>query len=678
VVNSKDELCVYGSTASLNYPVSAGCFDPTYNGGNSDIVVTHLDSAGSALIGSTYVGGNDSDAYNDITVNIGDEFKGEIVTDDADHMYVASYSNSVDFPVTPDARTSAGGQDAVFFELNGNCSTMLWSTCLGGAGNDAGYGIKLHPTGDVLVTGGTRSSDFPVTPGCYSTAASGGFLARLVPASSSITMSTFLGTATDQSFFVDLDDNNNVYVLGQTNGSFPITTGAYGNPGGKTFIAKFDEYLTTLDFRTALGSSSFNKGIVPTAFMVDHCGTLYFSGFSNTYGYPISPDAIYPSINVGNFYLCVLAQNASALKHATYLPGEHVDGGTSRYDKKGVVYQTVCQGTPTFPTLPNAFCPNLLTTRDVCVIKIDFQVAHADAGISPGPSATGCQPFPVNFTNQGSGVSYLWNFGDGSPTSALQNPVHTYQDTGNFQVSLIAMDSLSCNLADTAWLSIHVHPGLPHHPNVDTVLCGQPSISLQTSLTGAGLTYAWSTSSTSSSIVTAVPGSFWVDVSNEHCVVRDSFIVHHLLPPNLGSDTLLCEGQSVFLNPGSNGTSYLWSNGDTGATLLASQDTIYWVEVSRLNCRLRDTMRLHLLEMPVVNLGPDSVLCPYSIPSVALEAGNSTGMVTWSTGSHASSSCACRKGVLGGNSQCAMQSSGYDSDLRGQPKVIGAGRYLLL
>jgi len=655
VVNRRDELCVFGSSSSTDYPVSTGCYDATFNGGASDIVISHLDSAGSALVGSTYVGGNDSDAYNNITANIGDEFKGEIVTDSSGHIYVASCSNSLNFPVTPDARAHAGGQDAVFFQLNSNCSALLWSTCLGGANDDAGYGIKRHPSGDVIVTGGSRSPDFPFTVGSYSIVQSGGFLARISPVTALLKVSTSLSTGLGQSFFVDLDESNNIYILGQAYASIPITTGVYGNPGGKTFIAKFNDNLTTLAFQTIIGPSSIGKGIAPTAFMVDYCGNIYFSGFSNASGYPISPDALYSGTNVGNFYLCVLGADASVLKHGTFLPGEHVDGGTSRYDKKGVVYQAVCQGLGPFPTTPGSYCPNLLTSRDICVLKIDFQVARAVANATLSPASTGCQPFEVNFSNHSNASSFLWNFDDGTPSTALQNPVHLFTDTGNFRVSLVAIDSASCNITDTTFLDIHVNAGLMHHPNVDTVLCDLPSIQLTPLFAGTGLSYGWNNNSTSQSMVTSVPGTYWVDISNGTCATRDSFIVHQLLLPELGSDTSLCEGQSILLDPGSNGSSYLWSTGDTGVTLLAGEDTLYWVEVSKFNCRYRDTMNLSLLEMPVVDLGPDTVLCPFTIPAVTLQAGNSPGIVAWSTGENSRQIIAFAEGLYSvevTNAQC--------------------------
>src|SRR5262249_32797992 len=117
-VSSSDELHVYGSSQSSNFPTTATAFDGSANG-NSDIVVFKLSSTGSALLGSTYVGGSQADGANALTFNYGDDNRGEIVVDAAGNSYVASCTSSPTFPTTAGAYQAApaGGQDGVLFSL---------------------------------------------------------------------------------------------------------------------------------------------------------------------------------------------------------------------------------------------------------------------------------------------------------------------------------------------------------------------------------------------------------------------------------------------------------------------------------------------------------------------------------------------------------------------------------
>nr|MBP6311879.1 hypothetical protein [Flavobacteriales bacterium] len=152
VVNANEEVFVLGSSSSPDYPTSIGAYDPDLNGagfGITDIVITHLNSNGSAIIGSTYLGGADMDGYNQVANNYGDEFRGEIVLDAAGNCVVSASATSTDFPVTPGALQAfnAGLQDAVLFSLDPSLSNLLFSTYLGGAGMDTGYGLTPDGTG---------------------------------------------------------------------------------------------------------------------------------------------------------------------------------------------------------------------------------------------------------------------------------------------------------------------------------------------------------------------------------------------------------------------------------------------------------------------------------------------------------------------------------------------------
>ena len=194
------------------------------------------------------------------------------------------------------------------------------------------------------------------TPGAYQNTYAGGeadgFIGKLSPDGLNLTQSTYIGTSNyDQVFFVEIDRLDNIFVLGQSNGgAFPVINAAYSNPGASQFIAKFAPGLSTVVGSTVFGSGSPTFDISPSAFLVDICGNMYVSGWganilqsSPMSGMPVTPDAFQSAPPSGfDFYLMVIEREFNSLLYGTYLgslsSGEHVDGGTSRFDKNGVGY----------------------------------------------------------------------------------------------------------------------------------------------------------------------------------------------------------------------------------------------------------------------------------------------------------------------------------------------------
>ncbi|MDD3132956.1 MAG: SBBP repeat-containing protein, partial [Bacteroidales bacterium] len=184
IVNDNNELYVLTSTGSANYPTTTSCYDNTFNGGTSyvltytlhytngaDIAISKFSENGSQLLASTYFGGSGNDGLNTITAlkkNYADDVRGEIMIDENSNVYVVSSTTSTNFPVTAGAfqQNHAGGtQDGVVFKFNHNLTNLIWSSYLGGNGDDACYSIQIDTENNVYVAGGTTSSNFPTTPG---------------------------------------------------------------------------------------------------------------------------------------------------------------------------------------------------------------------------------------------------------------------------------------------------------------------------------------------------------------------------------------------------------------------------------------------------------------------------------------------------------------------------------
>ncbi len=501
IVNSNDELFVLGTTASSNFPVTHGAFDTTYNGGfdpgifygigvhystGCDMFVTRFNSSGTALLGSTYLGGSDNDGltypeYASLNYNYADEVRGEINIDKNDNVYIASCTRSANFPVTAGAlqTTFAGGTDGVVVKMNSGLSAIIWSTFLGGNDEDAIYSIDFDPNGDLYVAGGTISNNFPNTPGSLQTTNRGGraegFIAHLSQNGNALLQSTFYGTPEyDQVYFVRTDVAGYPYVFGQTEdttGRF-IFNAAFSNPKSGQFISKLSQKLDTIIWSTTFGSGRGQPDISPTAFLVDVCSKTYISGWGSnffadyniagapplsTQGLQVTPNAIQPTTDNQDFYVMVMKDDASAISFATYFGSngdeEHVDGGTSRFDRKGVIYQSVCagcNGMSTFPTTPGVVSnTNNSPNCNNAVFKMDLQLPIVVAAFSV--PTTVCIPDTLSFINSSKTVvspTFTWTFGDGTASNAT-NPTHIYTQGGIYTVQLVVTDPGSCNFSDT-------------------------------------------------------------------------------------------------------------------------------------------------------------------------------------------------------------------------------------
>ncbi|MCC6690064.1 MAG: SBBP repeat-containing protein [Bacteroidia bacterium] len=295
VVNDQDELYVYGKTYSTNYPVSTNAYDKTHNGG-ADIVVTKFNSAGSALLGSTFIGGSSDDAVNydaaeytfgNLKFNYGDDARGEIIVDNNSDCFIASCTKSSNFPVTAGAYKTTyagGGQDGCVLKVSSDLSTLVWSTYLGGNQDDAVYGIALDSKNNVYTSGGTMSANFPVTAGVLNGTYKGaidGFISVFKSDGSVLTASSFMGTANyDQCYFVQVDKKDYPYVYGQTKGVYTVTSGVYSSTKGGLFIHKLNSALTATVFSTIIGDGvNTAPNVSPSAFLVDNCETIYIAGW---------------------------------------------------------------------------------------------------------------------------------------------------------------------------------------------------------------------------------------------------------------------------------------------------------------------------------------------------------------------------------------------------------------
>lgn len=473
------DLYVMGVTESTDFPVSQGCYDNTHNG-QLDLTVTHFNNTFTGIVGSTYLGGSQTDcSYGP---------KGEIYLDQVNNIYIGAYSQSSDYPTTFGVvQTTFGGEeDGVVSILNNSCTNLIASTFLGGTKTDRITGIRKMPNGNVAVAGTSRSTDYPTTANVFQNTANGpnvenGTITVLDPTLTVNIASTYVhGPSTDGGTyiqFIDFDRQNNLYVYGASDTSFPIYPGVYSNAFGQTLLAKFPATLDSLIWSTRIGaaSGSPSDAITPTAFLADNCGKLYLSGYGwGMNNYPTTPNAISTSPN--GFWIAVFDADAASLIFGTFFgaSGDHLDGGTSRFDKKGIIYHAVCCGSSSFPTTPTAAYPTRVGSGgyDIVGYKLDAESPSVVALNTASPGLTSCAtPFTVSFTNQSqNAVTYYWDFGDGA-TDTAANPSHTFTTPGLYNVMFVAANPNTCNLFDTIYMSVQILGADFDVADIDTTIC---------------------------------------------------------------------------------------------------------------------------------------------------------------------------------------------------------------
>jgi gliding motility-associated-like protein len=592
IVDANQRLCVLGSTFSSNFPTTAGCFDSSLNG-QTDMTITVFAASGATLAGSTYIGGSQDDALSSIYINYGDNYRGEIMLDAAGNVFVASCTSSSNFPTTTGAfqTVNAGGQDGVVLGIDITCTNLIWSTLIGSSGDDIALGMRFNGAGEAIVCGIAGAANFPVGTGGYQATYQGGqrdgFVVKFAAGGGGLNAGTFYGTSgADNVNFLDVDSNYDVYIYGQTTGSITIQpSGTFGQAGGSVFISKLTADLSACPIESTIGD------LVPVAFLVDVCDHIYVSGFYPTSGLPLTANQLYGS---GGFYLAAFDVDMVGLLYGTYYGGSHVDGGTSRFDKDGIIYQGVCSGSGSMQTTPWAHATTQSISWDIGVFKIDFQVAGVNAA-GAGTLNQGCAPIQIDFLNTSTGDQWIWDFGDGSPLDTTYAPSHTYTTPGAFTVTLIAFDSLSCNLADTITFPVTIGQSQPltaAFSAVQNTDCTISQVITTNQSTGSPLAFTWDmgdgTFLTDTNVVHnyAGPGVYDVELlvyDPTGCSQPDSLTIPVTVLPPVEVEALFtvtqvpdCDDLIVTTANASTGPgpiSYSWDMGN--GTFLSGQDVTY-------------------------------------------------------------------------------------------------------
>lgn len=525
VVDGQGNLVITGRTTSGNngttnfptFPAGTG----THQGSGFDLFVTKLNATGTAPIGSQKIGGSGDDGVNfspkyvnmdgtqQLRLNYGDDGRGEVILNGAGEIYVVSCTKSPNFPMIGAFQTAYGGtQDGVVLKLSADARTLLASSYLGGDTADAVFSVAINPRdNNVYVSGGTMSKNLPGVAGNVvggiNNGGIDGFISILHDNGSSFSLvrTTYFGTSsTDMIYGLQFDKSGFLYITGTTYSVITPVNSPFNQGGnqasGKQFITKLMPDLSGIVYSANFGPGGGNyPNLSPTAFLVDRCENVYVSGWgggldrsekynnSGTAGLTPTVGAIKSNTDGSDFYFFVLQKNAASQLYGSFFGqngglGDHVDGGTSRFDKQGVIYQSICAncGGPAniFPTTAGSVHTRngALAMQGGCneaALKIAFNFAGISGGLKLSlkgrGDSLGCVPLAVTLQDTvRRAKNYIWNFGDGGGDTATTDyaVTHTYTAVGVYRVMMVAIDSNSCNVADTMYKTITIKDNQAH------------------------------------------------------------------------------------------------------------------------------------------------------------------------------------------------------------------------
>lgn len=661
VSDNLGNLFVLGTTSSSSFPTAGSPYQSGFNGGlmvtlnqildfnaGTDIFISKINATGTSLLASTFLGGADNDGYNlgnqsaddgDLAQNYGDNFRGEIILDNNGNVIIASSTQSPDFPTVGAYQSSFGGnQDAVFAKLSSDLSSLSWSSYYGGAGVEAGYSVQVNAANELYASGGTLSSNLSFSSGNSTTnnGATDGYILRFAANTMSFLNGTYVGTsAYDQTYFVQLDDDGFVYVYGQTKGNMTITPGLYGTATAGQFVRKYSPNLNTIVWTTKIGGPSGNNHqLSPTAFLVSDCKEIYIAGWggsilnTNISNFPVSSDAFMSSIPGGDgFYIAVLKPDAVALEYATFMGGpsdDHVDGGTSRFDKAGRIYHAVCSAcggnNNGFVSTPGVIGPSN-NSNNCNLAAFKFELNSIEAVVTD-PNYTICIPDPIQFfSNSVNGEVFVWDFGDGN-TSNQMNPTHIYENEGVYTVKLTVYDSLFCKVPDSTSFQVEVGSFAPGFIDPVPTICQNIPQDISA---GGGIYYSWFPTQYFSDPTISNP-AVTLDATTELSVIigdvcgSDTFnVVVNVFPDQISvsDDQSICIGGSVPIGV-TGSVSQIWTpntniNNNTLAQVIVNPvtDGYYVVDATTINnCQYSDSVYIDVqTDVPQPQLQDSAIMC---------------------------------------------------------------------
>lgn len=330
---------ITGYTESTDFPTK----NPIQksNSGGRDVFVAKINSDGSSIIFSTYLGGSENDYGYGIAV------------DREGNTYITGSTYSSNFPVKNPLSGYSGFYDIFVTKINQDGSSLVYSTYFGGSNNDYCYGIAVDPSGNVYLTGATYSSDFPTkNPIKDKSGLWDAFLVKLSHDGKNVVLSTYLGGSdNDYGTGIAVDISENVYLTGYTSSAdFPTQSPLQENLAGNydAFVTKISSLDNKIVYSTFLGgaSSDYSRAIA-----IDSKGNVYVAGETYSTDFPVHNPLQKSNGGYWDAFVTKINPEGDSIVYSTYLGGSYNDHAHGiAVDLQSNAYVTGYTSSNNFPT----------------------------------------------------------------------------------------------------------------------------------------------------------------------------------------------------------------------------------------------------------------------------------------------------------------------------------------
>ncbi len=440
-IDASGNAYITGYTQSTNYPTTSGAYQTAIGGfGHFDAFVTKLNSTGSSLVYSTYIGGRE------------DDYGRSIAIDASENAYITGNAYSSNYPATIGAyQTKLDGINSYFItKLNSSGSALVYSTFIGGTWDDQVASIAIDANGNAYITGWTKNSRYPTTSGAYQTIFGGlqkVFVTKLNSAGSALVYSTFIGGNDNFNYVksIAIDAGGNAYIIGYTHSTlYPTTSGAYQTSwidGYEVFVTKFNSTGSALVYSTYIGGEGDDYG---QSIAVDTGGNAYITG-NCSWDFPTTSGAY--DTTVGSTFVTKLNSIGTGLDYSTFVDYSCFNGGNSiAIDARGNTYIT--GGTSSFNNFPTIIGPEQLDYGylNIFIIKLKIPLTPNEVQqVSPFNNSLGnIQPVQLKWLISTGASSYRLQFSSDSTFAT------TLVDTAGLTDTTLTVSGLS-NLTKYYW-----------------------------------------------------------------------------------------------------------------------------------------------------------------------------------------------------------------------------------
>jgi gliding motility-associated-like protein len=604
-VNSQQQPVISGFTNSSDFPTTAGAFDATKNGMWYDGFITKFTAAGDSLVFSTFFGGSGSTLIHSITL------------DNSNNIFLTGRTNSQDFPTTSGCFQSSyggggstwwSGGDAFLTKINPTGSSIIFSTYVGGAGDDEAYEVALSPNNDIYIVGKTSSSNFPVTPGSpifnfNILGPTDGFICKFKPNGSTMHFSKMMGGSSEDWFEgVYVNSYDQAYVAGISKSSNFYTTNSAvqtNHKGGADMVAvKFNALGQNVIYSTYIGGSGdemyysgfiYNSNVRIAANVREEA---IICGISRSNDFPVTTDALMtsnPSSTGATWWnsaatITKLDYRANNILYGTYYGGSSYEVPGANKLKRISCYTNILYGGFTnsadYPTTNGVYKEAKSTTNSfwtgfISKFRDTLYTELIDLGLAD--TITDCDQVYEFLDAKNIGADIIWSTGETYHYEIVEQP-------GTYWVQA----TYGCDtVRDTITINLEHSPTVPILP-FDSIYCDTfPDLMLDAKNDTIMATYAWSTGDTTQTINVDQVGEYIVNISTPRCGTKSDSVLYVLrTTPEviLPVDSIFCDSVNMVVTVGvpMNDEFYSWNTLDSVPSITILDTGYYEVKIQNM------------------------------------------------------------------------------------------------